>query len=240
MKRYVVIVAVFLLFITPAKADMIEGYKIISKSSEESIVVYARKINDVYQDFKIEYNGAVLSRPFWINDTNPAFSPKIICEDINDDDKKDLIIILTKGYGTGVLEQEAHVFHIEKKTIGKEIMEVPMEVLVDNPLAIIKKTVRTTLTKTESQISIDDRHFKMDIERLGINPNLFDNIYFGNIITFEVSDNRFIAKIGAQISPAGFIGDVLIVYEYRDEMYQASHLNFVEVSSPENEKQDHH
>lgn len=85
MKRYLFIVAVILLFITPTKADAIDGYDIIVKSSEESIVVYARKVNDVYQDFKIEYNGSILSRPFWMNDTNPAFSPKIIYEDINDD-----------------------------------------------------------------------------------------------------------------------------------------------------------
>lgn len=67
---------------------------------------------------------------------------------------------MTKGYGTGVLEQEAHVFHIEKKTIGKEIMEVPMEVLVDNPLAIIKKSATVFFCNVDKNCWID---FSMNI-----------------------------------------------------------------------------
>ncbi|WP_432362633.1 hypothetical protein [Sporosarcina sp. UB5] len=240
MNKYIIIVAAILFFVSLTKADAIEGYEIVAKSNDERIVVYARKINDVYQDFKIDYKGAVLSRPFWINDTNPAYSPRIIYEDINKDDKKELIIILTKGHGTGVLEQEAHIFHIDRKAIGKGTADVPTEVLVDNPLAIIKKNVKTKLTRDNVQISIGDQHYTMDLKPLGINPkNLFDDVSFGNIITFDVIDNQFIAKIGGQISPVGgYIGEVVIVYEYRDEMYQASHLYFEEVFGVGNEKQD--
>jgi hypothetical protein len=69
--------------------------------------------------------------------------------------------------------------------------------------------------------------FKIDIKPLGINPeHLFSEIYFGNIIKFEVIGNRLIAKAAGQISPAGYIGEIVIVYNYRDKMYQAESIIF--------------
>ncbi|MGX2959647.1 hypothetical protein JNUCC23_10345 [Peribacillus sp. JNUCC 23] len=67
----------------------------------------------------------------------------------------------------------------------------------------------------------------VDITPLKIRPtNLFADIGFGSIIDYEVKDNQLIAKIPGQISPAGFIGEIVIVYEYRDKMYQAKSIEF--------------
>jgi hypothetical protein len=68
----------------------------------------------------------------------PTYDPQIYYDDINKDEKKELIIILTKGYGTGALEQEVNVFHIDTNRFG--------EVLVDHPMAIVNKNIKTTLT----------------------------------------------------------------------------------------------
>ncbi|GKU82934.1 hypothetical protein [Niallia sp. NCCP-28] len=204
------------------------GYDVVAKSNKKNITLYAKELDALYRDFKIEFKGGIISRPFWVNATSPTWSPKIIYEDINQYDEKELIIILTKGYGTGILEQEAHIFHIEKKKIGKEIVDVPVEVLVDNPLAIVMKHVKTQLTPDKAKISIGGKHFTVAIKTLGIKPeHLFSNISFSNIIKFEISDNQFIAKIGGRISPiGGFIGEVVIVYEYRDNIYQAKSIEF--------------
>ena len=60
------------------------------------------------------------------------------------------------------------------------------------------------------------------------NPkHLFGDIYFGNIINFEIKDNQLIAKIGGQTSPAGgYIGDIQITYMFKDKMYQAKSIEF--------------
>jgi hypothetical protein len=98
-----------------------------------------------------------------MNATNPTYAPQIYYEDINKDEKKELIIILTKGYGTGVLDQEVNVFHIEYNPFG--------EVLVDNPLAVVLKNAKTRLTPTEAKISIEDKHYVVDIRPVGIKQN---------------------------------------------------------------------
>lgn len=220
MRRYVIFILAFMLLMGPDKAwATIKGYEKLATSSKDNITIYAKDMDDLYRDFKIEFKGQVFSRPFWINVTNPTYAPKINYEDINKDKKKELIVILTKGYGTGVLDQEVYVFEINNKRFG--------EVLVDNPLAVVMKNTKTSLTPTEAKISMGEKLYTVDINTVGIEPeDVFKNIYFGGIIEYEVVNNLLIAKLATQVSPAHSIGEVIIIYEYRDKMYQAKSLDF--------------
>lgn len=180
--------------------------------------MYAKKIVSLYRDFRIDFKGETYFRPFWMNDTNPTYAPQIYYEDINNDEKKELIIILTKGYGTSALEEEVYVYRYSNGLIC---------VLVDNPLAIMNKNVKTKLTTEKAEVRVEHKVYTVDIKPLEIkSENLFDDIGFGSIIDYEVKDNQLIAKIPGQISPAGYIGEIDIVYEYRDKMYQAKSIEF--------------
>ncbi|SES44222.1 hypothetical protein [Psychrobacillus sp. OK032] len=220
MKRYITFIMAFLLVIVPnnPRAE-IEGYDIVAKSRKENITLYAKKMNDLYYDFKLDFKGEVYSRPFWINVANNiTYSPQIYYEDINKDKKKELIIILNQGYGTGLLQQEIYVYGYTNGLI---------DVLVDNPLAIIYKNVKTKLSTEKAEIKIGDKVYKVDITPLKIKPtNLFEDIAFGGVTKYEVKDHQLIATISGQISPAGFVGQFVIVYEYRDKMYQAKSIEF--------------
>ncbi|MFE3574008.1 hypothetical protein [Lysinibacillus sp. NPDC059133] len=59
---------------------------------------------------------------------------------------------MTKGIGTGMLEREVHVFHIQNQRINKELVEVSVEVLVDSPIAIVLKKVKTELLPNKAII----------------------------------------------------------------------------------------
>lgn len=229
MKKVLILMIAISLFagLTKTKA-MINEYDEIAKSDKADVTLYAKKMNGVYTDFKIDFQGGVLTRPYWINTTSPTWSPQIMYEDINKDGKNELIIILTKGTGTGVLEREVHVFHIQDQLLNKKLVKVPVEILVDDPIAIVLNNVKTDLSSNKATISIGDKKYTIDIKPLGIKPeHLFADIYFGNIINFEIKDSQLIAKIGAQISPAGGnIGDILITYMFKNKMYQAKSIEF--------------
>lgn len=178
----------FLLVIIPnnARAEN-EGYDIVAKSNKENITLYAKKMNDLYYDFKLDFKGEVYSRPFWINVANNiTYAPQIFYKDINRDRKKELIIILNQGYGTGVLQQEIYVYGYTNGLI---------DILVDNLIAIINKNVKTKLTTEIAEIKVGDKVYKT-------------------------------ATISAQIFPAGFVGQLVIVYEYRDKCIKQNQLNF--------------
>ncbi|SES45472.1 hypothetical protein [Psychrobacillus sp. OK032] len=219
MKKYIIFTVAFLLVVTLNKAGAtIEEYTVIAKSDKDDITVYAKKMGGLYRDFKIDFKGETYFRPYWMNVTNPTYAPQIIYEDINKDAKKELIIILTKGYGTGVVDQEVYVY---RNTNGL------FDVLVDDPMAIIYKDVKTKLTTEKAEIRIGDKIYKVDITPLEIKPtNLFEGIAFGGVIKYEVKDHQLIATISGQISPASFVGEIVIVYEYRDSMYQAKSIEF--------------
>ncbi|MGE6721446.1 hypothetical protein ACQKGD_29650 [Peribacillus frigoritolerans] len=219
MKRYIIFIMAFLLVIVPNKAGAtIPGYTVIAKSDKDNITVYAKKMGSLYRDFKIDFKGEIYSEPFWMNDTSPTHAPQIFYEDINKDKKKELIIILTHGYGTGVLWEEVHVYRYTNGLI---------DVLVDNPIAIVLKNVKTKLSTKKAEVSIGGKKTIVDITSLEIKPtNIYEDIAFGGIIDYEVKDNQLIVRVGGQISPASFVGEIFIVYEYRDKMYQAKSIEF--------------
>jgi hypothetical protein len=222
MKRLIILIMVLALMVAPNEADSsIEGYDVVSELSKENVALYAKKRNGMYQDFKIIFKGELYSRPFWMNVTNPSYAPQIYYEDINSDKKKELIIILTKGHGTGALWEEVYVYRYSNGLIN---------VLVDNPIAIINQNVKTKLTTEKAEVRIGDKIYIVDVTPLEIQPtNLFEEISFGSIIKYEVKNDHLIAKIPCQISPAGFIGQINITYEYREKMYQAKSLEFQQV-----------
>ncbi|MGB2872977.1 hypothetical protein [Psychrobacillus psychrotolerans] len=219
MKRHVILLLVFIFFVVPKSiSGTNEEYEVVSKLPKESIVLYAKKMNDgLYRDFKLDFKGETYFRPFWINVTNPTYAPKIFYQDINEDGKKELIITLTKGYGSGVRDEEVYVYSYTNGLI---------DVVVDNPLAIINKNVKTKLTPEKAEITLVDKGFIVDTKSIE-STHLFEVIGFGSVIDYEVINNNLMVRVSVQITPAVFVGDIVITYEYRDKMYQAKAIEFI-------------
>ena len=97
MKRYVILLLVFIFFVVPKRVSATnEGYEVVTKLPKEDIVLYAKKMNDgLYRDFKLDFKGETYFRPLWINVTNPTYAPDLFYEDINKDGTKELIITRT-------------------------------------------------------------------------------------------------------------------------------------------------
>ena len=162
MKKVLILIIAISLFAVLIKVNaMINEYDEIAKSDKVDVTIYAKKMNGLYTDFKIDFQGNILSKPYWLNTTNPTWSPEIIYEDINRDGKKELIIFLTKGTGTGVLEREVHVFQIQQQKFDKIQIVVPVEVLVDDPIAILLKNVKTELTQTKQVLVLVIRNIQL-------------------------------------------------------------------------------
>lgn len=221
MKTYFGFLLTVLLMSTPINANAeTDGYQVVSSKDKENIILYAKETSGFFRDFKIDFKGRLYARPLWINEINPTYAPKIIFKDINKDKNKELIIILTQGYGTGILEENIYVFN----TRGNHLSEV----IVDNPLAIIHRAVKTKLTLETAEVIVNNKKYVIDINPLEIKPeDLFDDIDFGNIIDYDVNGNQLLVRVAGQISPAGGdIGSIVIVFEYKDNMYQAKTIEF--------------
>ncbi|WP_102262524.1 hypothetical protein [Mesobacillus jeotgali] len=223
MRTYTSLIIIFLIMINPAIAGAdIDGYEMVSENNKENIILYGKKMDGLYRAFKMDFKGRIYTRPFWNSETSPAYAPQIFYLDINKDQKEELVVTLTTGHGTGLLWEEVHVFNTLNNRLNVN------EVIVDSPLAIIYKNVKTKLSNEEAEIHIGDIEYKVDITPYEIKPeNLFDDIGFGSIIDYEVINNHLMVRVSGQITPASFVGDIIITYEYRDKMYQAKAIEFI-------------
>ena len=121
MKRMLVCLLFTLICVIPnITFAALEDYEMVASCEKHQVFLYAQKRNGVYEDFQVVYKGGIVSKKDWVNVTNKTYAPKIIIEDISGDETPEIVIILTKGYGTGVLDQELHVFHYEDNLL-KEI-----------------------------------------------------------------------------------------------------------------------
>lgn len=200
--------------------------KIVGNLPEVNVTLYAIERDGYLENFKLKSNGGIQYYPSWINVSNEAYKPQLFYNDINSDGKKELIIILTTGYGTGIIEQNIHVLHKTKTDIG----EVYKEIIVDNPMTILLKNVKTKLTKSKAIINIGNEQTIINIDELDIDPkNLFSDIVTGNIVKFNVLNDKLTAIIGAQVSPVGgYIGSFYITYTFKDGMYQLKRIKFIQ------------
>jgi hypothetical protein len=221
MKLYIRLIVGFLLIINPIIAGAeFEGYEIVSRNEKESITLYGKKMDGLFRSFKIDFKGGIYTRPFWNSETSPTYAPQIFYNDINNDKREELVITLTIGHGTGVLWEEVYVYDTFDNRLYDEI--------VDHPLTIIKKNVKTKLSTEKAEIIMDDKKWTVDLTPYNIKPeNIFDDIGFGSIIDYEVINNHLMVRVSGQVSPAMFVGDLIISYEYRQNMYQAKTIDFI-------------
>jgi hypothetical protein len=206
-----------------------EKEKLVGSLPDAKIKLYANEEDGKLTNFKLTIDKSVLSFPDWINVSNETYYPELYYSDINQDNKQELIIVLTTDYGSEVVLQKVHVFN-KVKTDTKEKF---VEKSVEDPMSIIKKNVKTKLTLSEAIIKVGDDPTKINIKKYGIEPtHLFSDIALGSVIKYKIVNNKLQALVGASISPSGgYIGDLYITYNFKDNMYQAEQIKFVPTSS---------
>ncbi|MEI4771893.1 hypothetical protein WAX74_20030 [Psychrobacillus sp. FJAT-51614] len=224
MNRILEKLAIFTLIIllVPMGTKASTAEKVVGNLPEAELTLYATEKEGDLTNFKLTVKGETYFFPRWLNSPNITYYPKLYYSDINNDGRKEIVIVLTTDTGTGVIIQEPHVFHVDN---NGDLLEK----LVDNPMAIINKNVKTKLSSSKAIVSIGKEKNKINIRELNIVPShIFENVAIGSTLRFEVIDNKFVAIVGLTIAPAGgSIGEIHIIYTFKDNMYQAKQINFI-------------
>lgn len=200
----------------------------VGKIEEANINLYAEDEGEFLKNFTLNYDDRILKFPSWKNVTNQTYYPELLYTDLDGDYSKDLIIILTLGYGTGLIEQEVHIFHKSKTN------KVLNEKTVINPKEILEKNLITKINGSQVMITIKNKKtIQIGIKCLGVNPkDLFSNITTTNLIQYDIIDYKLTAIIGAQIAPVGgYIGDFYISYKNLNDIYSIDNIEFVPITT---------
>jgi hypothetical protein len=157
----------------------------------------------------------------WETLDSESFMPKLFYADVDSDNNDELIIILCTGEGTGVLTEDIHVLKPDDFS----------EITVENPLDTLKSRVHTQITEKDVQITIDQKSpivFPESevIDQIAMKNSWFENLVMGSIVDYEMDNNRITVRVGAQLSPAGFLGDFVLAFEYTDHELKVSDIVF--------------
>lgn len=156
----------------------------------------------------------------WQNIGKDSFLPALYLKDMNGDGRKELVVILTTGEGTGVNQKAVHVINPENMT----------EADVINPLYIISKNVDTSIVHENGTVTItitvNGQKSVITLPEDYAQVWAEDKAVFGSIVTYEVDGAELKASVAAQISHTLFAGEVNITYTFDGTRYVMDTIDF--------------
>jgi len=199
---------------------------LLAEIPEEEIYLYAlNKVDDeqipagLYKGMRLSINGK--EKDFdWENIAMISDLPQLYYVDLNEDEKEELVVILSQGRGTGAVRQIVHVINVES------LDEYKME----NPLDVIEDQVEITiLSPKEAEIKIGEKVTNVNLEdvdllRPGV-EKISADIFYENYIMYEITDNNILkATIGAEVEPLAYLGFIEIDYSFQDGKFKSNHI----------------
>lgn len=147
-----------------------------------------------------------------------SFYPTIEESDLDGDLKKEVILVLTTGKGTGILESAVHV-------LRQDFTEIP----VSDPIEAVTKQFKAELKKMNGEleytITVAGKTYRSLFQEES-NTDWFDTPVLGKVLRYWMQDGRLFADLTVQVSPGHYMGDVSVAYSYDNGSMKASEITF--------------
>lgn len=154
----------------------------------------------------------------WVAETGGSHPPQLAAADVDKDGRNETAVILTTGYGTGILQQELHV-------LRSDLSEVP----ADNPVRTVQQAVQSAVAvkdgKAAVSMSLGGESYSFVYEEKDAG-DWFDEVAFGAWTTYQAENGTIGFRVSAAVSPGTFLGDVTGELEYRDGRLTPGPLRF--------------
>lgn len=154
---------------------------------------------------------------------NAKFAPALFYEDINADELKDIIVVLTSGSGSGISTKEIHVLNQVKDPYIR-YHEVPVESVED----AVERLVKMEQKGNKILIMIDDREYEVDYPKFGYSTPIHSP-QIGAIEEYAPKNGVLYGYTTAFVSiPEASIGQFKVKYGWNGKMYKAESVAFIE------------
>lgn len=189
---------------------------LLSETSDKKIAVYGiQEKGDLFSSLDVAIKGETKTFE-WSNVTNPSFYPQISVIDLNEDGEDEIVIILTKGTGTGIHNSEVHVL----KTDFTEIPVMDPKEFIQNNFKVSLKTDKDVRQYT---ISVDGQKYSFEFSERD-SSEWFEQPTVQSIIRYGIKDNELIAELPIQISEGNYLGDAIIRYSLVNGKLESSKI----------------
>ncbi|WP_347490008.1 hypothetical protein ABDB91_02305 [Desulfoscipio sp. XC116] len=178
----------------------------------DDVVLLANKQSEGGMFKEITVQTECKSKTFpWVNTSNPTYVPIAHITDVNKDGRKEIVVILTTGTGTGVHLEEIHVLNRENLT---EIIPG-----VENPFDAIYKKVGSKISKNNGKVNVvvewDDKKIEKTYNES--DAGVWNKgVGFGGIVNYQLHNNNIYAIVPGSIATTWYV--VVAIVEYGPDL----------------------
>lgn len=177
---------------------------------KKGIYLFAKRDAAHYYDFLLQINKQYIHFPIWQNVKDPEFRPKLYYLDMNNDFKKELVVILTVTHEKDVQDQKVHVLC--------KLNGLYQEINVEKPDKILSEHVTVNLYENKLLVNVDGQTQTLDIsEYTKASEEESRNLIIDSQIKYEIENNQLAAFARLSIAPAKPIGKLKITYKISGE-----------------------
>lgn len=176
---------------------------LLTENKNDQVAIYGRAQGDVFSSLTVQIDQAAQTYS-WSNVSNLSFYPVIYRGSLGAEGEDLIVIVLTKGTGTGVHESEVHV-------LRPDFTEIP----VIDPREFVLKEVQLELHREQGlrhyTLKVNEREYSYDIDDRD-SSDWFEQPSVQNIIRYDVQDQGLVAELPIQIAIGQYLGNAIVEY----------------------------
>lgn len=193
---------------------------LVAKDEKEGVFIYATPFSkdDLFRNVRVKIGKEVVEPQDWQISMREERRPELQVMDLNDDGKKEVVIILTLGTGTWVVQKEAHILQEVETANGLAFEEMD----IDNPVHTIQRDFR--FKATEKKIEVEGRGHTWKANNLCGKTNFKHRFPLHQSVNWKVEGNNLNAHVGLTLTDNCVPGEFILKYKQRGEMYIAEQI----------------
>lgn len=185
-----------------------------------SITGIEQKNNDLVTPLTVHIGNTSKTYP-WENVSNPTYYPELIVADLDSDKEDEIYLFLVKGYGTGILNTEAHIMKSDFT-----------EIATPNPAKELKNNLSSTVVERDGQqvytIQFDNKTYKFAFP-MDAAAMWFEEAALGKVTKYRIESNRLIVSQSLQVSPSLFVATIDSSYRLDHGQFKHEKSVFIEI-----------
>ncbi|MBW7650538.1 hypothetical protein [Anoxybacillus sp. ST4] len=193
-----------------------QGDVCTKKLDEANVQLCGKEDGEWLRNLTLHVGKETYTFPEWEHVNDPKALPQLYSVDVTEDGKEDIVVFLVKSRGNGTYKNEVHVLSHQRNGIE--------EVLVEDPRPIILKSVKMNETDEGTELIIDHVHALIPHNREG---GKGIKTTFNRFLKYAVDKQKLKAVLLLERKRGEYIGSLIVSYEYKDGLFQATHIDFI-------------
>lgn len=187
---------------------------------EDDIFLYAtpNPDEDLYTDFQVKIGQEVVKTHGWEVSMREERKPELYVMDLNKDGKKEVVVIITLGTGTWIVQKEAHILQLVDTPIGKAYEEME----IDDPVHTILRDFK--ITATDKTIQVKGRGHSLKAHNPCGETYFHHRFPLSQSVNWKVEGDTLEARVGLTITNNCVPASFFLKYNQKGEIYVAEQV----------------